>query len=129
MPQIYFQLHHPLQKKHIYNNLKPSPLDRQYKKSTPCKHINFTLLIYFQPSLPQKNPQHFPPKKKCQRHGSSSSLTYSSRYTHDFQGSSLTFSLAGQSGQPKSGLAGPQLVWLARDTFIGFGQPIIITIY
>ena len=45
------------------------------------------------------------------------------------QGSSLTFSLAGQSGQPKSGLAGPQLVWLARDTFIGFGQPIIITIY
>ena len=32
------------------------------------------------------------------------------------QGSSLTFSLAGQSGQPKSGLAGPQLVWLARDT-------------
>ena len=45
------------------------------------------------------------------------------------QGSSLTFSLAGQSGQPKSGLAGPQLVWLARDTFIGFGQPIMITIY
>ena len=45
------------------------------------------------------------------------------------QGSSLTFSLAGQSGQPKSGLAGPQLVWLARDTFIGLGQPIIITIY
>ena len=44
------------------------------------------------------------------------------------QGSSLTFSLAGQSGQPKSGLAGPQLVWLARDTFIGFGQPIIITL-
>ena len=45
------------------------------------------------------------------------------------QGSSLTFSLAGQSGQPKSGLAGPQLVWLARDTFTGFGQPIMITIY
>ena len=45
------------------------------------------------------------------------------------QGSSLTFSLAGQSGQPKSGLAGPQLVWRARDTFIGFGQPIIITKY
>ena len=45
------------------------------------------------------------------------------------QGSSLIFSLAGQSGQPKSGLAGPQLVWLARDTFICFGQPIIITIY
>ena len=54
----------PSKKKHIYNNLKPSPLDRQYKKSTPCKHINFTLLIYFQPSLPQKNPQHFPPPKK-----------------------------------------------------------------
>ena len=32
------------------------------------------------------------------------------------QGLSLTFSLAGQSGQPKSDLAGPQLVWLARDT-------------
>ena len=45
------------------------------------------------------------------------------------QGSSLTFSLADQSGQPKSGLAGPQLVWLAQDTFIGFGQPIIISIY
>ena len=49
-------------------------------------------------------------------------------YQH-YQGSSLTFSLDGQSGQPKSGLAGPQLVWLARDTFIGFGQPIIITKY
>ena len=48
---------------------------------------------------------------------------YCSIYSPDFlsraQGSSLTFSLAGQSGQPKSGLAGPQLVWLARDTFIG----------
>ena len=71
MPQIYFQLHHPLQKKHIYNNLKPSPLGRQYKKSTPCKHINFTLPIYFQPSLPPKKPTTLPPPpKKCQRHGS-----------------------------------------------------------
>ena len=32
------------------------------------------------------------------------------------QGLSLTFSLSGQSGQPESDLAGPQLVWLARDT-------------
>ena len=44
------------------------------------------------------------------------------------QGSCLTFSLAGQSGQPKSTLAGPQSVSLARDTIIGFGEPIIITI-
>ena len=64
MPQIYFQLHHPLQKKHIYNNLKPSPLGRQYKKSTPCKHINFTLPIYFQPSLPPKKPTTLPPPRK-----------------------------------------------------------------
>ena len=81
MLTIYFQLPHPPPKKHIYNNLKPSPLDRQYKNQLPANTSILPSQYIFNPHTPQKNPQHSPPpKKKCQRHGSSSSSTYSSRY-------------------------------------------------
>ena len=78
---IYFQLHHPPPKKnHIYNNLKPSPLDRHYKNQLPANTSILPSQYLFNPTSPQKNHNTPPPPKKCQRHGSSSSSTYSSRY-------------------------------------------------
>ena len=51
----------PLKKKHIYNNLKPSPLDRQYKNQLPANTSILPFQYIFNPPSPQKNPQHSPP--------------------------------------------------------------------
>ena len=55
----------PSKKKHIYNNLKLSPLDRQYKNQLPANtSILPSQYIFNPPSLPPKKPTTLPPPRK-----------------------------------------------------------------